>query len=140
MDTQDNQIYLFTYSPSGTTKNYDFNYAEHYKCFFSLWHHCMLTYEINPELNQNGNLHYHGYFSIKDRFKWYKKVLPKMKYNGFIKIDLVKNDFNKAIEYARKDRTLMLKLIQQRPLPITHNDFKFLENKEKNKTIIDYLT
>jgi len=136
MDT--NPIYLFTYSPRGVTKSYDYTYMDHYNDYFKSWHGCMAEYEINPELNASGNLHYHGYYIIKDRFKWFKKVLPKLKYNGMIKIDEVKQNFTKAIEYSRKDRELMLKLLTVRPLPITHEDHLIKQVTVNKITLLDY--
>lgn len=138
----DTPAFLFTYSPKGLTKDYDFTYIDHYNSYFKQWQQCMSEYEINPELNQSGNLHYHGYYKIKDKFKWFKKVLPKMKYNGFIKIDEVKSDLNKSLEYCRKDREFMLKILAARPLPLSHLDHKIddkLDSSQKPKSIKDYL-
>lgn len=143
METQKKvNTYLFTFSPQGTTKNYDYSYMEHYNEYFKSWAHCMEDYEINPELNASGNLHYHGYYIIKDKYKWFNKTLPKMKYNGNIRIDIVTNDLSKAMIYPRKDRDLMLKLIKARPLPITKQNCK-LENDSEFEVypndVISYL-
>lgn len=100
----------------------------------------MSQFEINPELNQNGNLHYHGYFVLKDKLKFYKSILPKMKYNGFVKIDLVHNDLQKAMEYCRKDREFMKQLIKESPVPFIHSDKLGKRPLDKvSKSLMDYL-
>jgi len=113
MTTQNLEVdrYLFTYSPKGITINPTYAYMDHINTFFWAWHKCMSEFEVNPEFNQSGNLHYHGYFAIKDKYKWYKYVLPKMKYNGNMKINKVESDLVKALDYCRKDRQLMSKII-----------------------------
>jgi len=80
----------------------------------------MSQFEINPEFNANGNLHYHGYFIIKDKVKWFKNVLPKMKYNGLVKINIVKDNLQSAMEYCRKDNIIMKQVIKKYPVPYTH--------------------
>jgi len=132
--------YLFTFSPKGITKNYDYSYMDHYQKYFKNWKACMEDYEINPELNASGNLHYHGYYVLKDKYKWFKSVLPRMKYEGNLKIDIVTADLSKAMVYCRKDRDIMLKLITARPLPITKENCKMEIDKDLvSNTLIDYL-
>lgn len=113
--------YLFTFSPKGTTLNATYAYMDHINTYFFSWHKCMSHFEVNPELNSNGNLHYHGYFIIKDKVKWFKVVLPKMKYNGNMKITKVDNDLSKALEYSRKDRVMMESIIDHK-IPFTEQD------------------
>lgn len=121
MTTQNgnDEKYLFTFSPIGTTKNYNFAYYDHLGDYFRHWHQCMESFEINPELNASGNLHYHGFFILKNKYKWFKSILPKMKYHGMVKINKVHCDLQKAMEYCRKDRELMNKLITIYPVPYT---------------------
>jgi len=144
MDTpKKTNTYLFTFSPQGITKDYDYGYMEHYNEYFKSWSLCMEDYEINPELNASGNLHYHGFYVIKDKYKWFHKVLPKMKYNGNMRIDMVTADLTKAMVYPRKDRDLMLRLIKARPLPITKENCKLLNEDEikiiESNDLIRYL-
>lgn len=139
MDTppkKDEEVYLFTFSPKGNTKDVQFTYYDHLQMYFKKWHYCMQTFEINPELNSNGNLHYHGYFIIKDKTKWYKSVLPKMKYNGLIKINKVQNNLDSAMVYPRKDRTLMSLIIKKYPVPYTDQHILLRQRKQKEENII----
>lgn len=127
-----NITYLFTYSPAGITLNPTYTYMCQINDYFWAWHKCMERFEVNSEFNKNGNLHYHGYFILKDKYRWYKIILPKMKYHGFIKINKVENDLEKAMVYCRKDRELMSKIIEhdipftelshQKHIPISLND------------------
>lgn len=118
------ETYLFTYSPSGLTITPTFKYQDDIEKFFKPWYRCMKEFEINPEFNSSGNLHYHGYYIIHDKIKWFKHVLPRLKHHGFIKIDKVTKDFDKAIVYCRKDRETMQKVLQGLPVPYTNNHFK----------------
>lgn len=115
------KVYLFTFSPKDITKNISFGYYEQLEKYFLDWKNCMKEFEINPECNLNGNLHYHGHFILSDEVKWYKSCLPKLKYNGFVKINQVKVDVQKALEYSRKDQKKMIEIIGDKEyVPYTH--------------------
>lgn len=43
-------------------------------------------FEIYPEFDQNGRLHYHGVVYIKDNVKWLKQALPALHQFGFTKV------------------------------------------------------
>lgn len=74
---------------------------------------CCYDFVVSPELNVNGNIHFHGILDIKDKVKWYKKVLPSFKYMGFV---LVKpNPDTKWKWYIFKDKDLMSKLLKNYP-------------------------
>lgn len=136
----DGSPYLFTFSPIGNTKNAEFTYYDHLSTYFVNWHKCMSEFEINPEFNSNGNLHYHGYFVIKDKVKWFKNVLPKMKYNGLVKISKVRCSLAEGVVYCRKDRIMMSKIIKRYPVPYTHKDSHIFQVPDiESKTIEDYL-
>lgn len=134
------ETYLFTFSPKGNTKNAEFTYYDDLATYFNSWHKCMSEFEVNPEFNQNGNLHYHGYFVLKDKVKWYKMVLPKMKYNGMVKINKVEHNLSDAMVYCRKDNDLMLQIIKQYPVPYTNQDKLFhMAIEDKQADIRKYL-
>lgn len=103
--------------------------------YFKAWKRCMLEFEVNPEFNTSGNLHYHGYYIIKDAYKWYSKVLPKMKYHGFIKINEVKSDLASALNYSRKDREIMIKSLDY-AVPYTH-EVKVVKTKQQVSIELD---
>lgn len=139
MSTTTASAYLFTYSPQDTTKNPTYAYMNHINTYFHSWHKCMSDFEVNPEFNQNGNLHYHGYFVIKDPYKWFKFILPKMKYNGLVKINKVEDNLDKAMEYCRKDRELMSKIIEHK-IPYNQEDkIKHIYPDHEPQTVIEYI-
>lgn len=115
MESAKDGPYLFTFSPKSL---FDYNklymkvYSDVSQYFKSFWY-CMDEFEINPELNANGGLHYHGYFIIKDRVKYFKSCLPTLKRNGMVRVEKIKHDFDKAVLYSRKDRTLMESLLKR---------------------------
>jgi len=105
---------LFTYVPNpkalgiSAVLQYDKIIAE----YFRAWKRCMSEFEVNAELTVNGHIHFHGYYCIEDTYKWFKKVLPKMKYNGFWKANLINHSFEDGIKYCRKDRDLMNRILK----------------------------
>lgn len=82
---------------------------------------CCKFFEIFPELTVDGKIHYHILLELKDRIKWYKKVLPKFKRNGFV---CVKYADEKWKTYCLKCKEEMEELLECE-LPISH------ENKVK---------
>lgn len=130
--------YLFTYSPMGNTCNPTFTFMEHISDYFWSWHKCMEAFEVNPEFNSNGNLHYHGYYVLKDKYRWYKSVLPKLKYNGMWRSEQVKDSLEKAMVYCRKDRELMVKCIDHK-IPFTQEDKIQPKVEVKTKNILNYI-
>lgn len=136
--TTQTESYLFTYSPRSITFNPTFKYMNDINEYFFSWHKCMEAFEVNPEFNSSGNLHYHGYYVIKDRYKWFKIVLPKMKYNGMWRSEIVKDSLDKGMIYCRKDRTLMEKCIDHK-IPFTQEDKVKHIPPEKDITILSYL-
>lgn len=142
----ESEIYLYTWCPVGATIRPKFQYVSHINEFFRRWKNCMSDFEVNPELTVQGNIHYHGFFILKDKIKWFKSILPKMKRNGFIKINLVKKDFESAISYSRKDNEMMIKVMKGIPVPFVPGSLpsliklvKELKQKGENKTILDYI-
>lgn len=106
------------------------------------------TFEFYPELTQEGNIHLHGYFSVKDRIKYFKVFLPLCKKIGFIKLKA--NVDEHWIDYCRKDVDMMEELLY--PLPVPYNEYshRYYEERakyhfplsaprrKKRKTISDY--
>lgn len=54
-----------------------------------------------PEINENGNVHLHGIYSIKNNGNYYHQFIPYLKRYGFVKIK--KNVDIKWFDYLRKD-------------------------------------
>lgn len=82
---------------------------------------CWDKWALSPECNSNGNIHYHGYFSFKDKdsykVRWYSKGLPKLKYNGLVKINKVHTKLDDT--YMTKQRFIMQQVLGY-VLPIKH--------------------
>lgn len=98
----------------------------------SLLNSCATDWKMYPELTTDGNLHYHGILAIRDKVKWYKKVLPTFKRNGFVKLKKV-FDLDEWIAYCRKDLKLMKKILEYRQIPLTHA--RYLKQIQKTKAL-----
>lgn len=70
---------------------------------------CCDYYEMYPELTVAGNIHYHGVIRVKDKIKWYKKVLPTLRYKGYVCVK--KDPDEKWKEYIRKDKDIMERIL-----------------------------
>lgn len=74
---------------------------------------CWETWALTPELNSNGNIHFHGHFSlnpdIASQSKWFRRSLPCLKRKGFIKINKVKHCLEET--YMLKDTFLMQEIL-----------------------------
>lgn len=81
---------------------------------------CWKTFCITPELSEAGNIHWHGWFVMKDKIKYYRQLLPRIRALGYEKIRKARN-VKKALskEYHRKSLKFMVQLLDQ-DLPITH--------------------
>lgn len=72
-------------------------------------------YGIFPELNSNGNLHFHLKLIITERHDlvtWYKEVLPTFKRNGFVLVK-TKNIDEGWDKYIRKESDLMTSIFNE---------------------------
>lgn len=126
--------YLITWCPKGenTTKTnivkHVRTYVDHYLSFFDF----ARRYEFNVELNANGNIHFHGYVIVPEprRRDWYRTLLW-IKTKGFVKVNKVKHNLERAMSYCRKDRILMSGL-----LPTVYNPIK---GPKKDADIRGYL-
>lgn len=123
-------IRLFTCSPNPRKCGIDQyrNYMDHLWVVFSKFSRCMSEFVVSPELNENGNIHYHGWFVLKDKVKFYKHVLPAMKKLGFVKISKLKHRNAEWDYYCQKDYEIMKELCQPIPVPMTHRNYKNVIN------------
>lgn len=92
---------------------------------------CWRKFAITVELNQNGNVHFHGYFSLKNTksylTRWSCIGRPKLKYNGNLRIDKVKHTLD--TRYMEKDIFYMQEVIGVQ-LPITTAKPKVYERRK----------
>ena len=80
-----------------------------------------LNLALVPEVNKQGNIHFHGAYNIVDTVKWYKTILPNLKNQGYIVIKEILNDgWDK---YIRKDNRHMQDMLNIK-LPLLRNPFK----------------
>lgn len=63
---------------------------------------CLQTFCFIPELTSNGNVHIHGFYTVKDPAKYYKVFLPKVKRQGYVVVKKTKVD-DKWLDYCMKD-------------------------------------
>lgn len=101
------------------------------------------SFIIYPELNKQGNIHYHGLIHIMDKVKWYKKVLPTLKYKGFV---LIKSKIDEGwLKYIEKEKSTMESILEiSLPLDNSHNLFKrkskqSKEEDNRTRTILDFM-
>lgn len=104
--------------------------------YINLLASCCSKYEVYPELTASGNIHYHGTICIKDTVKWFKKVLPTLKYKGFVKIKPNPNDG--WTTYTSKSLELMKKLLPDVTLPITKRVAKLPIEDPITGSLLDY--
>jgi len=79
-----------------------------------------ISYEMYPESTDNGNIHFHFRYLLKDKVKWLKKTLPSMKYRGFVLIKKINDRSPKTSwnGYIGKDKEEMEQILSV-TLPIT---------------------
>lgn len=95
--------------------------------------HTFTKFYFTPELTQNGNVHIHGYYSIKDPIKYYRWFLPACKLIGFTCVkDRVDDEW--TYQYCTKDVELMTQLMEELPVPLTSNNYE--ENIELKASIL----
>lgn len=74
---------------------------------------------LSPELNKNGNIHYHAVLTIQDPAKWYTHTLPAMKKVGFTCVKQITNTYDKVYNYVLKEAKLNQKIFKIKlPIPI----------------------
>lgn len=129
----DDPVIFITWSPRPSTLDYrqELNYAKHCWDIFHDVHIHSSKFAITPELNISGNIHYHGWFVIKDSFRFYKYFVPRLKRLGFVKLTKCHSKFNGPsypYAYHLKDIGPMQELIYPYIIPYTHNNYKNINN------------
>lgn len=95
---------------------------------------CSDVYTLYPEMHASGQIHFHGFVKIKDRFNYYKNLCRYQAEVGFITmVDI--DDPIKWLEYCNKDVSLMQELIPDYPIPINREQSmlvnRYLQYKKK---------
>lgn len=90
LDLMPADIMYFTWNPDLKKMHVD-PIRAHQKFIDNVFHQldkCWTYYCILPEISKKGRLHYHGWmYHCRDKIKWYKFVLPKIKMIGIEKQD-----------------------------------------------------
>lgn len=88
------------------------------------------SFAFTPELTENGNIHIHGFFTIRDKVKYYKWFLPKIKSFGNTKIERMRKAYwRKALDYLMKDCEIMNQIMDNKlPIPLTHINMPLYKN------------
>jgi len=132
-------LYAFTWSPD-PNKYPTVKPRSQYKC---LLRHCLLSaykcfgkFVFVPELTNNGYVHIHGYYTIKDKVKLHKWFLPKCRQYGFVLIKSKQINKEWYDDYITKDIASTNQILgDDLPIPLTHKNheaYKFLWNKHRN--------
>lgn len=91
------------------------------------------AYVFVPELNENGNIHIHGYYNVKDVVKYNRWFLPACKHWGYTCIKK-KVDLKWMIDYLAKEIDNTSQVVYPLQSVITHDnrgDSMFLIDVEK---------
>lgn len=101
-------LYLITWTPNPKRLHFKYDMIKNHKWFrrtvFQQCGKCVNLLCMIPEFNLNGNIHYHGFFQLKDKVKWFKKALPCMKRIGFVKIS--KAEHYKVFDFRPEGNSL----------------------------------
>lgn len=136
-DISSEPLYLFTWAPKNNTYSILFSWNYYCNEYFRKWNKFMHKFEINPELNANNNIHFHGFFQIKCKALW-QQHLTDLKYRGHVKISKIRHDFNQAMVYPRKDREIMEFHIHRDSIP--HYSIPYTQSsRTKSKIELTYL-
>lgn len=129
----------FTWIPDPDRYN-SFDPARQYQ---ALLVHILLTadrvfdlFYFFPELTKQGNIHIHGFYSIKDYVKYYKLFLPKCKTLGFVKIKY-KNITTAWGDYCAKEKELMKSILGDSfPVPLSHKNIKEYKHLKRKRPLV----
>lgn len=91
-------------------------------------------FELYPELNKKGNIHFHGYLKVCDRYKFLKTKCSIIESIGFMYLKQI-DDPAKWKKYILKDYEDMKVVLEGLcPFPVTNDSWKlWLLSKETRK-------
>lgn len=89
-------------------------------------------YQIYPEFDNKGRLHFHGWFSLKDKVKFFR-IGNKLKKYGYVKWET--NLSQKWFEYCKKDVETSRNVFQCTDdyIPCDKQKFKYLRDLIENR-------
>lgn len=101
-----------------------------------------------PEISEDGKLHMHGWYVIKDRLKYHKSFLPSLRKNGFIKKSKARSHEWKTFKYHVKELEITREYLPDyESMVITHMNYMYFKKlvnlqrilnseMEKNKKLV----
>lgn len=98
-------VYFFTWNPNDKkicADDYNNKWMTMITKCLKYFNSCMLYYCVVPEVSDAGRLHCHGWFIIKDKIKWVKRVKPLLEQNGRFKMSKQKVK-GEGFYYYKKD-------------------------------------
>lgn len=105
-----NTVYLITWNPKPKFYNYtpygDNDYRLQWFTMVDVLSNAYRSlhyFAFMPEISDEGKLHMHGFFTIRDKVKYHKSFLPSLKRGGFIKKSRVNSLKWKTFKYHVKD-------------------------------------
>jgi len=114
-------VYLFTWNPKDKFFPDGNNYVMKWDTMLCrvIKHltRCMSKFCIIPEVSDNGRLHCHGWFVIKDKVKWNKSVRQIIARHGFMKMNRLRA--TAGFDYYKKDMDTLSGYLPGRQTVIT---------------------
>lgn len=83
---------------------------------------CFTKFLFVPELNENGNIHFHGYYSVANKYEYNRWFLPACKRWGWCRIKDRVDDYW-TFEYVTEDIEEMEEVLPDLPVVITDENF-----------------
>jgi len=115
------EVYLFTWNPKDKFFPDGNNYVMKWDTMLCrvIKHlsRCMSKFCIVPEVSDNGRLHCHGWFVIRDKVKWNKSVRQIIARHGFMKINRLRAVA--GFQYYKKDMDTLAGYLPGRHTVIT---------------------
>lgn len=115
-------------------------FTKHIAVFQKLKRLCV-NLVISPELNLNGNIHYHMLVVLKNwkaKAEFYKWRLPEMKSYGFVQVKACDNMLG-WLKYMSKDTDLMSAVLEiALPITLKHDIYKKIKKKKITKETPKY--
>lgn len=125
------KVILITWNPKPRFYNYDHNGDNDFEMQWRTMldklfeaNRCCSRYAFVAEVSDAGKLHMHGFLVVSDKIKYYKKFLPTLRANGFIKIPKANSHKWKTFKYHVKEVDFTSDLIKDSSIVLTHHNYK----------------
>jgi len=133
----EHDLFLITISPK---PRYDKGVSECYDADMYTYFHRLHKYSevwcMSPELTQNGNIHYHGWFQIADPKGWFNYGFPWIKSHSNVKVNVAKNKKEAIKYYYKKSARGMRVMLLGQPLPVSHLNYKLYMKMLSNRLLL----